>query len=26
VAFLTGGVQMASGWLIELFPKAGLLG
>jgi cytochrome c-type biogenesis protein len=26
VAFLTGGVQVASGWLIELFPKAGLLG
>ena len=26
VAFLTGGVQAASGWLIELFPKAGLLG
>ena len=26
VAFLTGGVQMASGWLIELFPKSGLLG
>ena len=23
VAFLTGGVQTASGWLIELFPKAG---
>ena len=26
VAFLTGGVQVASGWLIELFPKAGGLG
>ena len=26
VAFLTGGVQTASGWLVELFPKAGLLG
>jgi cytochrome c-type biogenesis protein len=26
VAFLTGGVQAASGWLIELFPKSGLLG
>jgi cytochrome c-type biogenesis protein len=26
VAFLTGGVQAASGWLIELFPKAGMLG
>ena len=26
VAFLTGGVQTASSWLIELFPKAGLLG
>ncbi len=26
VAFLTGGVQAASAWLIELFPKAGLLG
>ena len=26
VAFLTGGVQTASGWLIELFPKAGMLG
>jgi len=26
VAFLTGGVQTASAWLIELFPKAGLLG
>ncbi len=26
VAFLTGGVQVASGWLIEIFPKAGVLG
>ncbi len=26
VAFLTGGVQAASGWLIEVFPKSGLLG
>ena len=26
VAFLTGGVQVASGWLIEVFPKAGGLG
>jgi cytochrome c-type biogenesis protein len=26
VAFLTGGVQTASAWLIEWFPKAGLLG
>jgi cytochrome c-type biogenesis protein len=26
VAFLTGGVQTASAWLIELFPKAGGLG
>jgi cytochrome c-type biogenesis protein len=26
VAFLTGGVQTASGWLIELFPKAGGFG
>jgi cytochrome c-type biogenesis protein len=26
MAFLTGGVQMASAWLIELFPKAGMLG
>jgi len=26
IAFLTGGVQAASGWLIELFPKAGMLG
>src|SRR5947209_1049169 len=26
VAFLTGGVQTASGWLIELFPRAGMLG
>jgi len=26
VAFLTGGVQTASAWLIELFPKAGMLG
>jgi hypothetical protein len=26
VAFLTGGVQTASAWLIELFPKSGMLG
>ena len=26
IAFLTGGVQTASGWLIEIFPKAGMLG
>ena len=26
VAFLTGGLQTASGWLIEWFPKAALLG
>jgi cytochrome c-type biogenesis protein len=26
VAFLTGGVQTASGWLIEFFPRAGGLG
>ena len=26
VAFLTGGLQMASGWLIEWFPNATLLG
>ena len=26
VAFLTGGMQAASGWLIEFFPKAGMLG
>jgi hypothetical protein len=24
--FLTGGLQVASGWLIEWFPKATLLG
>ena len=26
VAFLTGGMQVASGWLVEWFPKAGGLG
>ena len=26
VAFLTGGLQTASGWLIELFPTLGRLG